>query len=86
MYKGLQAHIKEINPLVVVFRVLKTLLKWVVHCQVKNLFNFCAKSTARWKVVKGGLQPNANKCIETLKQSVSIYMGCIWICHTGSTH
>lgn len=80
VYNGLQAHIKDINPLV----------EWVpcaahtlnlagvnsVNCCtetadffnfIQTLFNFCSKSTARWKVVTAGLQPNENHRIETLK-------------------
>jgi len=80
VYKGLQARIKEINPLVEWVPCAAHTLNLVgvnsVNCCfetadffqfVQNLFNFCSKSTARWKVVTDGLQPNANKRIETLK-------------------
>lgn len=94
VYKGLQARIKELNPLVEWVPCAAHTLNLVgvnsVNCCfetadffqfVQNLFNFCSKSTARWKVVTDGLQPNANKRIETLKSLSNTR----WAAHADAT-
>uniref|UniRef100_A0A087X3D0 TTF-type domain-containing protein n=1 Tax=Poecilia formosa TaxID=48698 RepID=A0A087X3D0_POEFO len=94
VYKGLQAPMKELNPLVEWVPCAAHTLNLVgvnsVNCCfetadffqfVQNLFNFCSKSTARWKVVTDGLQPNANKRIETLKSLSNTR----WAAHADAT-
>uniref|UniRef100_A0A3B3TM85 DUF4371 domain-containing protein n=1 Tax=Poecilia latipinna TaxID=48699 RepID=A0A3B3TM85_9TELE len=94
VYKGLQARMKELNPLVEWVPCAAHTLNLVgvnsVNCCfetadffqfVQNLFNFCSKSTARWKVVTDGLQPNANKRIETLKSLSNTG----WAAHADAT-
>lgn len=77
VYNGLQAHITDINPLAEWVPCAMHTLNLVginsVNCCTETadffftLFNFCSKSTARWKVVTAGLQPDENHRIETLK-------------------
>ena len=80
VYKGLQARMKVINPLIEWVPCAAHTLNLVgvnsVNCCletaeffnfVQHLFNFCSKSTARWAVITAGLQANENKRIETLK-------------------
>uniref|UniRef100_A0A3P9PR07 TTF-type domain-containing protein n=1 Tax=Poecilia reticulata TaxID=8081 RepID=A0A3P9PR07_POERE len=94
VYNGLQARMKELNPLVEWVPCAAHTLNLVgvnsVNCCfetadffqfVQNLFNFCSKSTARWKVVIDGLQPNANKRIETLKSLSNTR----WAAHADAT-
>uniref|UniRef100_A0A3Q2QGC9 DUF4371 domain-containing protein n=1 Tax=Fundulus heteroclitus TaxID=8078 RepID=A0A3Q2QGC9_FUNHE len=94
VYKGLQERMKELNPLVEWVPCAAHTLNLVevnsVNCCfetadffqfVQNLFNFCSKSTARWKVVTDGLQPNANKRIETLKSLSNTR----WAAHADAT-
>ncbi|OCT96519.1 hypothetical protein XELAEV_18008723mg [Xenopus laevis] len=84
-YKGLQAHIKEHNPLVEWVPCAAHTLHLVgancVNCCleteeffnfVQTLFKFSSKSCARCLIITAGLQPNINNRIEALKT----------LCHT----
>ena len=79
-YKGVQARIREINPLAEWVPCAAHTLNLVgintVNCCgeteqffsfVQSLFNFSSRSTSRWQMIKAGLQPNDNHRIETLK-------------------
>ena len=79
-YKGVQACIKQINPLAGSVPCAAHTLNLVrvnsVNCCeeteqffsfVQSLFNFSSRSTSQWQMIKAGLQPNENHRIENLK-------------------
>ncbi len=80
LYKGVQSRVRNINPLAKWVPCAAHSLNLVgantENCClqtdefftfVQSVFNFCSHSNSRWQIVPSGLQPNANRRIQTLK-------------------
>lgn len=93
-YSGLQARIRQINPLAEWVPCAAHTLNLVginsvnscfqtdeFFSLVQALFNFASKSTSRWQTITSGLAPNDNTRIETLKSLSDTR----WSAHASAT-
>lgn len=88
VYSGLQACIKQVNPLIewvpCTAHTLNLGVNSVNYCLeteeffnlVQTIFNFSSKSTSRWQTITAGLQLNDNQRIETLKCLSDMVSSC----------